>query len=431
MNPLENAAILAFILFWVFLLIDFPLAVAVGLASMLALVVTKTAPLSILPYSVMGAVDSFPLLATPLFVLVGILMTRSGIAKLLVEVAKAVLGRVPGGLPIATIIVGAMLGSMSGSNIANVAALSFLIGGMFMAGYPKPFAVAVVATACTFGVIIPPSINLIIYGVIADTSISKLFAAGIGPGLLLAFVLCSYIFATSYQKKFAENVASPEHGTALAVAKRAIWGLLAPVIILGGIYGGVFTATESAAVAVVYLALVDAIVYRQIKISDIPEILLELGRTNGVIMLLLATAAMFGWLITTEGIAQDMAKIVVSASGGNKYIVLLMINAFLVVIGAFIEPGAAIYMLIPLLKPTLVQLNIDLIHFGAIMTTNLSMAHLTPPVGLSLFLAAQLGGVPFTTVARTVVPFIVCEMFVVLLVTFIPGISLFFVELLS
>lgn len=431
MGLLENAAVLAFILFWVFLFLDFPLAIAIGLASVVALLLTNAAPLSVVPYTVMGALDSFPLLATPLFVLAGILITRSGIARLLVELASSGLSRVPGGLPMTAIVTGAMLGSMSGSNVANVAALSFLIGGMFSMGYPKPYAVSVVAAACTFGVIIPPSINLIVYGVIANTSIAKLFAAGMGPGLLLALVLCGYIYVDARRKGYTRHMDPPRPGATAAIARKAIWGLMAPVIILGGIYGGIFTATESAAVAVVYLVLVDIFVYRKIGLRDVPGILHEMGRTNGVIMLLIATAAIFAWLVQTQGIAPRLAEFVVEISNGNKYVVLLLVNMVLIVVGAFIEPTAAIYMLVPLLMPLLTEVGVDKVHFGAIMTVNLSMAHLTPPIGLSLFLAAQLGGVPFPKVARAVVPFIVCELIVILLVTYVPGISLFFANLVG
>lgn len=429
MTLLANAAFLAFILFWVFLILDFPLFVVIGLSAIAALVLTQAAPLGVVPYTMISALDSFPLLATPLYVLVGILITRSGIAHLLVDSASRWLNRLPGGLPMVTIIVGALLGSVSGSNIANVAALSFLIVGMFNAGYEKPYAVAVVATACTFGVIIPPSINLIIYGVISDTSISKLFAAGFGPGLLLAGVLLCYIFFSNRRKgALVPRVDVPAEAARIddTRTQKILAGMLAPVIILGGIYAGVFTPTESAAVAVVYLILADLFVFRQMKWKEVPEVLIEMGRTNGVIMMLIATSALFAWLIQTQGAGSALSAAVMDISGGSSYVVLGIINAMLIVLGAFVEPTAVIYMMVPLLKPLLVQVQVDLIHFGAIMTTTLSMAHLTPPVGLSLFFASQIAKVPFVTVCRAVVPFIICELIVILLVTYIPSISLFF-----
>ena len=207
--------------------------------------------------------------------------------------------------------------------------------------------------------------------------------------------------------------------------KDAIWGLLAPVIILGGIYSGVFTATEAAAVAVVYIFVIDQFIYRRIGLANYPQMLYDSGKTIGVVALIIACSSVFAWIWQTQGIANVITTNLLDWSGGHPTIILLLINVLLVLCGAFLEPIAAMYLLVPLVKPTLVAANIDLIHFGAMMTVNLSMAHLTPPVGVGLFLAAKVGGVPFETAAKWAIPFVLCEIVVILLVTYFPSISLF------
>ena len=425
MDLLMNAGTLAFLLFALFLLMNFPIAVAAGMASLLAIWIANAAPMTVVQYIFSGSLDSFALLATPLFIMVGAMMTRTGIATRLVNLAQVLVGSIPGGLGITTIVAGCILGSISGSNVATVAALSFLIFYMKRAGYPAPFAVAVVAAGCTFGVVIPPSMGFIIYGVITDTSVAKLFGSGVFPGLLMAVVLSTYVFF--YARKHNLRGEAQDHSFAniFRAFKDAIWGLLCPVIILGGIYLGVFTPTEAAAVAVVYIFVVGMFVYRKLTFAELPQILFDAGQTVGVVVFIIATSALFGWLLQTQGLAVALAQMLMDVFAGNKIMILLAINVILIIAGAFIEPVAAMYMLLPIFKPILLQLGVDLIHFGAIMNVNLSMAHLTPPVGLSLYLASQIGGVPFAQTARAAIPFILCEVVVILLVTFIPSISLF------
>lgn len=270
MDVLTNPAVIGFFVVFVFfvffglLALNFPVFAAVGLAALMAIVVFNAAPLTVVPSIFSGALDSFPLLATPLFIIAGNMMTRTGIATKLVRLAEIVLGPLPGGLALTALATGAVLGSMSGSNIATVAALSFLIGPMTERGYPRPFAVAVIAAGCTFGVVIPPSIGFIIYGVITETSIPKLFASGVGPGLTMLLILGGYTVAVSYWKGYRGAVLEERTlGNFWDALKDAFWGLMAPVIILGGIYLGVFTATEAAAVAVVYMFVVDRLIYER------------------------------------------------------------------------------------------------------------------------------------------------------------------------
>lgn len=430
MELLSSPSIVGVLIFLTLLALNFPIFAAVGLGALATLVFYQVAPLSVASYVFAGSLDSFPLLATPLFIIAGAFLTKTGIATRLVRLAELMVGNLPGGLPLTVLVTGAILGSMSGSNLATVAALSFLIQPMAERGYPRPFAVAVVAAGCTFGVVIPPSINLIIYGVITEESIPKLFAAGVGPGLLMLLTLGGYVVAASKIKGYKRGGEERSWASISHAFREAFWGLLAPVVILGGIYSGLFTATEAAAVAVVYMFLVDRFVYKAIPWKALPRVMFESGRTIGVVVFIISTAAVFGWIMQTQGLASMMNSAVMSATDGKPALILLAFNAIFVGAGMFLEPLAAIYLLVPLFKPTLDAIGYDLIQFGAMMTVNLSMAHLTPPVGVGLFLASQLGGVPFTQAVRAAIPFILCEMIVILMVTFIPGISLWLPSLM-
>ena len=429
MEILNNPSVIGFIVFIGLLLLNMPIFASLGLAALFTIVVFDAAPLAVVPYILGGSLDKFPLLATPLFIIAGAMITRSGMSRRIVNLAQVVLGQLPGGLALATLLTGAIISSMSGSNIATVAALSFLIPAMADVGYPKPFAVAVVAAGCTFGVVIPPSIGMIIYGVITEQSIPKLFFAGIGPGILMFLVLglCTYFISKRYG--YRGQKVERTWASFFFTLKDAFWGLMAPVIILGGIYSGVFTATEAAAVAVVYIFLVDLFIYRKIGFSKYPELLFESGKTIGVIALIIACSSVFAWIWQTQGLAAVITDNLMSWSDGSPILILLIINGLLILSGAFLEPIAAMYLLVPLVKPALLTAGIDLVHFGSVMTVNLSMAHLTPPVGVGLFLAAKVGGVPFETAAKWAIPFVICESIVILLVTYFPSISLYLASL--
>ena len=425
MEALANPSVVGFAVFIALLFLNMPIFASLGLAALFTIVFMDAAPIAVVPYILGGSLDKFPLLATPLFIIAGLMITQSGMSRRIVNLAQVVLGELPGGLALATMLTGALISSMSGSNIATVAALSFLIPAMADVGYPKPFAVAVVAAGCTFGVVIPPSIGMIIYGVITEQSIPKLFFAGIGPGLLMVLVLGLCVFIISKRNGYRGVKVERTWASFVFSLKDAFWGLMAPVIILGGIYAGVFTATEAAAVAVVYIFVVDLFIYRKIGLSNYPDLLYKASKTIGVIALIIACSSVFAWIWQTQGLAAIITGKLLSWSGGEPFLMLLIINGLLILSGAFLEPIAAMYLLVPLVKPALLEAGIDLVHFGAVMTVNLSMAHLTPPVGVGLFLAAKVGGVPFETAAKWAIPFVICEAIVILLVSYFPSISLF------
>lgn len=428
---IPSSGLLAFILFFLFLLANFPIAISLGLAGLAVFAWFELGPFQTLPMIFSGAISSFTLLAIPLFIIAGAMMSRTGIAERLIHLAQVMVGGLPGGLAITVIVAGAFLGALSGSNVAAIAALGFLIGAMNRVGYPIGFACATVAAGCTFGVVIPPSINLILYGVIANSSIPALFAAGIGPGLLLVVVLSFYIYLIAKIRRYPIARVERSWPIFFKALRSAFWGILAPIVILGGIYSGAFTATEAAAVAVIYVFVIDRFVYREMNWREYPYLLLESGITTGVVMLILAMASILSYVLMIDGTALTVRDWLVAFSGGSKIIMLLLVNVILIFAGMFLDPVSAIYLLVPLFLPAVQAVGVDSVHFGAIMTVNLSMAHITPPVGLALYLASQLVGIPFTQAARAAVPFVFCEVLVLLMVTFIPAISLFFVQVLT
>lgn len=431
MMDVPSSGLVAFGLFFVFLLANFPISVALGLAGLSAFALFDIAPFQTLPMIFSGAISSFALLAIPLFIIAGNMLAKTGVATRLIYLAQVIVGRLPGGLAITVIVAGAFLGALSGSNVAAIAALGFLIGAMHRVGYPIGFACATVAAGCTFGVVIPPSINLILYGVIANTSIPALFAAGIGPGLTLVVVLSVYVYIVAKYKQFPIAQVERSWPIFFKALRDAFWGLLAPIIVLGGIYGGIFTATEAAAIMVVYVFLIDRLVYREMDWREYPYMMLGSGITTGVVMLILAMASILSYVLMMDGTAMMVRDWLVEISGGSVVVMLLLVNVILIFAGMFLDPVSAIYLLVPLFLPAVQAVGVDTIHFGAIMTVNLSMAHITPPVGLALYLASQIAGIPFPQAARAAIPFVICEIVVLGLVTFVPQISLVFVNWLA
>lgn len=405
------------------LLLNFPIAIALGLSGLICILAFGLAPPTLFPQTVAAALDSYTLLTIPLFVLAGSILGRAGIARRLVEFANAVFGPLPGGLAIATIVTGIFLAGISGSGTADIAAMGFLIGVMAQVGYPRELAVAVVAASGALGVIIPPSINLILYGVLTDTPIPSLFLAGVVPGLLIGVLLIAYVVWLSRRHGYRGTEERPTIRGVARAGRRAFWGLLAPGVVLGGIYGGVFTPTEAAGVAVVYALAVDLLVYRELRYGDLPGLLADAGRVTGSVMLIIAGAALFSWVIIIEGIAEQIAGGVLALAGGNALLVLLLANIVLLVAGGLMDAISTIFVFVPILAPVIKAAGIDPVHFGALVTVNLAMGHLTPPIGVGLYLAASIGGVPFHRAVMAALPLFLIELAVLLLLAFIPAMA--------
>ncbi|QBP42433.1 TRAP transporter large permease [Paenisporosarcina antarctica] len=421
-------AILLFVLLIVLFLINVPIAVALGLASALIFFIDGNVSLIVIMQRMFNSVDSFPLMAIPFFILAGKLMESGGISRRLIHLANVIFGRIKGGLAIVSIVACAFFAAISGSAAATTAAVGgLLIPAMVKKGYDKSFSTAVQAAGGTIGVMIPPSVPLVLYGVTAGVSVSSLFIAGILPGLLVVGSLIILVYVISLIKGYGGGEKFDFRDFFKALAD-SLLALLMPVIILGGIYGGIFTPTEAAVVAVVYGLIVGVVFYREIKIKDLMEIFSSSVVITAVIMFIIAGASVFGYFLTRQRIPAELTEAMLGVTT-NWIIALLIINAILLICGAFLETSAAIIILTPILVPIVSALGIDLVHFGIIMIVNLAIGFITPPVGINLFVAANIAGTKFESLMKAIVPFIVIMVIDVIIISFIPSISLFLVGL--
>lgn len=417
-------AVVLFILLMVLFLINVPIAVALGLASTLVFFLDGNVSLIVIIQRMFNSVDSFPLMAIPFFILAGKLMESGGISRRLIHLANVIFGRVKGGLGIVSIVACAFFAAISGSAAATTAAVgALMIPAMVNKGYDKSFATAIQAAGGTIGIMIPPSVPLVLYGVAAGVSISDLFIAGIVPGLFVMVSLILLVYLISLKEGYGggEKFGFKDFMKAFFDAFLA---LMMPVIILGGIYGGIFTPTEAAVVAVVYGLIVGIFIYREIKLADLSKILSSSVVVTAVIMFIIAGASVFGYYLTRQRIPAELTGLMLSVTD-NWIIALLIINLLLLICGVFLETSAAIIILTPILVPIASALGIDLVHFGIIMIVNLGIGFITPPVGVNLFVAANIAGTKFESLIKAIVPFILIMIVDVLIISFIPGISLF------
>lgn len=422
MNPL--VPLLLFGSFAALLFLDFPIAAALGISSVLTIVAFDLAPLLLVPQQLLSATDSWTLLAVPFFILAGNLLAKTAISERLVHLARVVVGRLPAGLAMVSVVVSIFFAGISGSGPADTAALgAILIPAMEKAGYDRRSAAALIAAGGGIGIIIPPSIALLIYGVVANASVTRLFIAGIVPGLVvgLSLFLVSYLLFGRDPRIRAEERGSWRE--VARAARAAAWGLLAPAIILGGIYGGVFTATEAATVAVVYGVVVGFFIHRDLRLRDLPAILVDTGVTTGVVMLLVCTASLFAWVLNTSGVAAAAAAGLTHLASG-RVAGLLVVNGILLVAGCFMDAISIYYVLLPILLPVVRALGIDLVHFGVIMTVNLAIGQITPPVGVNLFVACGIARISMREISRAVLPMVTAQMVALLVVTYWPALSL-------
>lgn len=416
------AATVLFGLFFLLIFLSVPLGVAIGAASLLVMeFMPGTPPSSLLIKNAIVGSDNFPLVAVPMFILAGEIMLAGGLSSRIVGMAARMVGGLKAGLGYVNVLASMFFAAISGSSPATVAAIgSNLIPEMEKRGYRRDFAAALTAASGMLGVMIPPSIPLIIYGVVANVSLGSLFLAGILPGIL--FGLGFMIVARIVIKNNLNDDSVPMNE--LDVQKGGgIWALLVPVIILGGIYGGIFTPTEAAGVAVVYAIFVSLFIYREMSLADFPGILVRSGTTTATIMIMVAMAFAFGRFLTLEGIPGALAELITSTTD-NPILILLLINLVLLITGMFLEPVAAIIILTPILLPVAQSAGVDPVHFGIIITCNLAIGFCTPPVGINLFIASSIAGVPVEAVVLRVLPFMVSMLVSMALVTFFPEISL-------
>lgn len=405
------------------LALGLPIAFVIGLSAALFFLVQGRIPLTLVVQRLFTATDSFQLMAIPLFILAGALMNAGGLSHRLVELARVLVGWLRGGLAQISIVTSIFFSGITGAAAAEAAAVgSIMMPAMERAGYRKAFGAAVVAGASLIGPIIPPSIPMILYGVASGTSISALFLAGAIPGLLLGLAQmgAAHIIAVREGYPRERRATLPEVGRAVRGGALAA---LMPVIILGGILGGIFTPTEAAAVAVLYALLVGGLVYRELRLQALPPILWETAITTGVVMLMIGMTESLGWIMAAERIPQALAGWLLSISA-EPWVILLLVNLALLLIGIPLEPAPAILILTPVLLPLARQLGVDPVHFGVIMVLNLVIGLVTPPVGASLFVVSSIGRVPLVDLSRALVPFIAASLAILLLVTYWPALSL-------
>lgn len=419
-----DTAIVLMVSLVIFLLLGIPIAVCLALAGITAIAFSGDLPWGTVAQVAYSSLNSFPFLAIYFFIAAGIMMGVGGISKQLFELADEIVGGMYGGIAIATILTCMFFAAISGSGPATVAAIGMLtIPAMVERGYGKVFSATIVACAGIIGVLIPPSNPFIVYGVLAKVSIGKLFMAGILPGVLTGGALMVYSYLYCRKKGWRGTGRPFSWRRLLTCVNNAKWGLMVPVIILGGIYGGVMTPTESAAIAAAYGLIVGIFVYKGINRSNFIPLMVDCGVTSAVVIMLQAMAGIFGYVVAIESIPQQIAQVMLSLSD-NMWTILLIINLFLLFIGTFMEPAPATIILTPILVPIMVSLGMDPIHFGVIMTLNLAIAFVTPPVGPNLFVASSVSGCGLGAMSREVVPMLLVLFFVLVLVCLFPSLSL-------
>ena len=411
-----------FVVFFTLLLIGAPIVFAIGVGTIVALLVGGI-PLAILPQKIFSGLAHFPYLAVPLFVLAGMLMETGGISRRIVDLSNALVGHIRGGMGMVVMVATIFFSDISGSSAADTAAIgSVMIPPMKKRGYKPGFAAALVTAAGGMGVLIPPCLTMVVFGSLTNTSVGALFLAGFIPGIGMGLVLMLLTYIIARRNNFPREVRA-SFKELLVALKRSVLSLFMGVIILGGIILGVFTATEAAAVAVIYGFFLSVVYYREIKLSQIPEILWRAALVSGVVMLVVGISYAFGWVIAREQLPLKLANFMIQLPGG-KWMFLLAINLLLLGMGMFFDASLSVVILVPILFPVAVKLGIHPVHFGTFVIMNLGIGFTTPPFGLSLFIASGIADVPISQVIKPIMPYILTMIGCLLVVTYVPWISL-------
>jgi C4-dicarboxylate transporter DctM subunit len=411
------------------LAVGLPVAMSLGLASVLTILIFEHDSLASLALKFFQTFEHFTLLAIPFFILAGNFLSTGGVAKRMINFAISAVGHLPGGLAIASVLACMLFAAVSGSSPATVVAIgSIVIAGMVRVGYTQAFATGVIVNAGTLGILIPPSITMVIFAAVTETSVGRLFMGGVIPGLLLGLSLMVAIYVAARVIKLPRQPKSPWNER-LKLFLDAFWGLLLIFIVMGGIYGGVFTPTEAAAVAAVYAFFCAVVIYRDLHITDVPGVLLDSGRVTVMLMFIICNAFLFGHVLTTAQIPQDIARMITEANLA-PWQFLLVVNIILLIAGNFMDPAPIVLITAPILFPTAVKLGIDPVHFGVMYVVNMEIGLVTPPVGLNLFVASGITGLPLMSVVRAALPWLMVLVGFLIVVTYIPEVSLYLPNLL-
>mgnify|MGYP006274652741 FL=1 len=421
--------ILGMLVLVITLIIGVPVAFSLGLSSLTIVLMNPSMPINIIAQKTFTGLDSFPFMAIPFFILAGELMNSCGITTRLVDFADSLVGHLKGGLAHINIVSSMFFAGITGSAVADTSAIgSIMIPPMTEEGYDVDFSAAVTAASSVVGPIIPPSIPMVVFALLSGTSVGGLFLAGIIPGVLLGLglMIVAYFLSKKYNYGYSQKMTPFKE--ILKATFKAVIPLLMPIIILGGILSGVFTATEASAIAVVYSLIIGFFVYRSLSVKDLPSIFVETAKTTAMVFLVIGTANIFNFILGSEQIPQTIAEFFTS-NIDSRLVFLLIINIILLIIGTFIEGTAAMILTVPVLLPTVLQFGIDPIMFGAIVVLNLMIGLITPPLGLCLFVASGVAKISLERIAKAVIPFLAIEIVVLLLTTYIEPITMFLPKL--
>ena len=413
-----------FVLFFILALLGFPIAFSIGIAATVPLIITNALTLNTSGSWMLQGINSFTLLACPFFILAGNLMEGGGISKRLVDVASTLVGSIPGGLGIVAAVACVFFGAISGSGPATLAAIGgIMIPAMVAKGYSPAWSAALCATAGCIGIFIPPSVAMINYGVIAGASIAKMLLSGVGPGLLTALALCILSYVQGKHRGYGGGEKFSFHRF-LASLKEGIWPLLMPIIILGGIYGGIFTPTEAAAVACAYAFLVGVFITKELTWKRLCDVMIRSASTSATIMFIIAAASAFGKLLTVAQLPAALVNFILTHNISKGFFLLIVI-IILLIAGTFMDQISTVLILTPMLLPIAQELGVDTVQFGALMVVNITFGLLTPPLGVHLFMACGIAKIKFSEILKEMIPFLVACLIVILLTTYVPAVSLF------
>ena len=424
------SAMIIFGLLLALMLTGMPISISLGLTVLTFLFTMTQVPIESVALKLFTGIEKFEIMAIPFFILAGNFLTHGGVARRMINFATAMVGHWYGGLGLAGVLACALFAAVSGSSPATVVAIgSILLPAMVKAGFPNRFGAGVITTSGALGILIPPSIVMVMYSVATNTSVGALFMAGVIPGLLLAFFLG---FVTWYRAKKFDYPRQPKAswGERLLSLRRAIWGLLLIVVVMGGIYTGMFTPTEAAAMSAVYAFIVAVFIYRDMPLSKVPKVLLDSANMSAMLLYIITNAVLFSFLMTNENIPQALAEWLLD-KGLGQIAFLLAVNILLLVAGNFMEPSSIVLIFAPILFPVAIKLGIDPVHFGIMMTVNMEVGMCHPPVGLNLYVASGITRMGITELTIAVWPWLLSMLIFLILITYVPAISLWLPQMLG